>query len=114
MWFETHSVHANAGAPAPVARNGDVYQSLTGWVGQELPELRGASVADHSALPAGEGSGHLKRPRWGRTMTHQVDAAVKHVESADPDAEVDRIAAEPERSKLRAGDDAVLPRRQGG
>jgi hypothetical protein len=47
-------------------------------------------------------------------MPDRVDAAMKSVEPSAPQAVANRVPAQTEIDQLRAGDYAVLPRRQRG
>ena len=53
-----------------------------GWVGQQVPERRGASVAEDRAGAAGEQRGHVPSVGRQRRVANEVDTAVDLVEAA--------------------------------
>jgi hypothetical protein len=56
--------------------DGDVYGRWVGGVGKELPQVRGASVAQRRTGAAGEDRGNLTGASGRDAMTDQIDAAM--------------------------------------
>jgi hypothetical protein len=84
------AVEADAGAlgVAGGPRHGDVGQ-LRACRG-ELPEVRGALVAEHRTLAAGEDGGEPAAISAEIAVTHGVDAPVEAVKAAEADSPGDR------------------------
>jgi hypothetical protein len=94
-----------------VAGRADVDPGSVGAV--EAPQavvLGGAEVAQRRVSPDRENGGHEEAGIGEVAVPDGVDAAVQWVEAAGAAARLDRTPAKPERTELRAGDDAVLPR----
>lgn len=91
--------------------HGDVDVLELGWVGEEGPEVGGASVAEDGAAAGGEHRGELEGAVRRSPVPEKEDAAVKRVEASGADAIGDRSGADPQRQQLRPRNHPMLPRR---
>jgi hypothetical protein len=87
--------------------NGDFDRVVEGWVGKQVPERAGASVADDRALAAREDRRLLARMGRG-DRTDRVDPSVERSKPPGLDKVVNRVRAEAGIAELGTGDDAVL------
>lgn len=65
-------------------------------------------MAEDGAGTTGEDGPELERPVGGSTMSEQVDAAMKWVESRAPDPAIDHLRPDAGTEQLRPRDHAVL------
>jgi hypothetical protein len=69
-------------------------------------------VAEHGARAAGKYGGELAGTHWRYSVADEIDATEQGVESAGPEAMVDRVGCQPSVQELGTGDDSALAGRE--
>jgi hypothetical protein len=92
--------------------HGDVNRAGSGWVGEELVEVRGGFVAERRRGSAGEDRGHLIRVGED-DRTDQIHATKQRPQPATSHPAIDLVRRHPELEELPPRDHSVLATRQG-
>ena len=96
---------------APSGRDRDPHVPL-GWVREDLPQIRGGSVAEDGTVAAGQDGRHLGRVRMACFMPDEVDATVDLDETASREAGGDLLGGNAALDQLPPSDYAELPTRK--
>jgi hypothetical protein len=106
------AVDVDAGTPARVAiLDCDVDVAGLGWVGEDLVEIRGGSMAEDPARPAGEDRAHLARVAHLK-RPHDVDPAEHGAQLVSRQQPLHDAGAQPGPQQLPPRHDPALRRGQ--
>jgi hypothetical protein len=108
---DTAFMHGNARA-ASTYRSRNINRPGARTLHQS-PQCRRASMAQQRPVPTGENRSHPFCPRFNSSGGKRVHATMENVETSRFDSTVDRSQAQSACEQLPAGQDAVLPMRQG-